>query len=439
MCSHHARTTQLNVARRRFTAGSFDASGWNCKKWGERAMNPLSDEELLTLLDVPESDRAERKRSWAGDAPEKVRQAVCAFANDLPNHGLPGVVFVGAQDDGTPSQIAVDDQLLKTLADIKTDGKTVPPPTLTVERRTLKGVQMAVVTVWPADAPPVRYEGRVWIRIGPRRGLASAQDERILNEKRRHLDRAFDTRAVNGCSLSELNRIVFEQEYLPRAVAADVLAANERSYEQRLASLGMIASVEDPTPTVAGVLTLANSPRTWVPCAYIQFLRVRGIEWGDPVADEQEIDGTLDQMLRRLDEKLKATLTTSVDFVSGTTEIRTSPYPLSALQQLTRNAVMHRTYEGTNAPVRIYWFDDRIEIHSPGGPFGTVTKENFGRPGVSDYRNQSLAGILKTLGFVQRFAFGIAEARRALQANGNPPPEFHVEQTFVLATVRRAT
>lgn len=402
-------------------------------------MMPLTDEELLALLDAPESDRAERKQAWAGNAPEKARQAVCAFANDLPGHDKPGVVFIGAQDDGNPFVINVDDRLLLTLANIKTDGKIVPPPTLTVERRVLKGMPMAVLSVWPADAPPVRYEGRIWIRIGPRRGLADAQDERILNEKRRHRDRAFDTTPISGCSIADLDRVVFENEFLPQAVARDVLEANERTYEQRLASLGMIASVDDPTPTVAGILTLGKSPRSWVPCAYIQFLRVAGLAWGDPVADEQEIDGTLDQLLRRLDDKLKATLATTVDFTSATTEVRRSPYPLSALQQLTRNAVMHRTYEGTNAPVRVYWFDDRIEIHSPGGPFGTVNAANFGQPGASDYRNLSIAGILKNLGFVQRFGFGIAEARRALADNGNPPPEFEVQPTMVLATVRRAS
>lgn len=401
-------------------------------------MNPLNDEQLTALVDDIESDRIERKKAWAGDASEKARQAVCAFANDLPNHGKPGIIFIGANDDGSAANISVTDQLLLTLSDMKTDGKIVPPPTLTVEQRILKGAPMAIVTVWPADAPPVRYEGRIWIRIGPRRGTASGQDERVLNEKRRHRDRAFDTHPIQDCPIGELNRVVFENEYLPQAVAADVLAANGRSYEERLASMGMIASVDDPTPTVIGVLTIGKSPRTWIPCAYVQFLRIRGTKWGDPVVDEQEIDGTLDLVLRRLDEKIKATLAVSVDFTSGsTTELRSSPYPLSALQQLTRNAIMHRSYEGTNAPVRVYWFDDRIEITNPGGPYGTVTAENFGRPGISDYRNPSLAAVLKTMGFVQRFGFGIAEARRSLKENGNPELEFQIEPTVVLATVRR--
>jgi len=404
-------------------------------------MNPLTDEELLALIHDLESDRAERKQTWKGDAPEKGRQAVCAFANDLPNHGQPGVLMVGVKDDGTPMgpEFVVTDELLMTLADIKTDGKITPPPTLTVAKRHLLGREVAVVTVWPADAPPVRLEGRIWIRTGPRRGQASAQDERVLNEKRRYRDRSFDTHPVGGSTLDDLSRSYFENEFLPQAVARDVLENNGRSYEERLASLGMIASVDEPTPTVVGLLALGTSPRTWVPSAYIQFLRIRGTDWGDPVVDEAELDGNLETMLRRLDDKLKATLAVAVDFTSGAaTEVRTSPYPLSALQQLTRNAVMHRTYEGTNAPVRVYWFDDRIEISSTGGPYGAVTQANFGRPGVADYRNPVLAGVLKTMGFVQRFGFGIAEARRAMAANGNPLLEFQVEATTVLAVLRTA-
>ena len=68
-------------------------------------MTPLTDEELLALITDMESDQAERKRAWKGDAPEKGRQAVCAFANDLPNHGKPGVLFIGVEDSGAPTAI----------------------------------------------------------------------------------------------------------------------------------------------------------------------------------------------------------------------------------------------------------------------------------------------------------------------------------------------
>jgi ATP-dependent DNA helicase RecG len=373
-----------------------------------------SDQELEALLDDIESDLAERKKSWRGDAPDKGRQAVCAFANDLPDHHKPGILFVGAKDDGIPSGLPITDELLRILSDIRTDGNILPPPSTLVEKRILQGAEMAVVTVQPSDTPPVRYKGRIWVRNGPRRAIATPQEERILNEKRRYRDIPFDIQPLPTCELSALSRVLFEQEYLPNAFAADVLAANERSYEQKLATCRMIASVDDPTPTILGILVLGVSPRDWIPGAYIQFLRIDGTKLSDPIQDEALIDGDLVQVLRRIDEKMDSHNRTRVNITAGERESRTMPYPRAALQQLIRNAVMHRAYENTNAPVRVTWFDDRIEISNPGGPFGIVTRENFGHPGITDYRNPNLADAMKVLGFVQRFGVGIQTAREEL-------------------------
>jgi ATP-dependent DNA helicase RecG len=396
-----------------------------------------SDAQLAAFLEHIESDLVERKESWRGDAPETGRQAVCAFANDIPDHRKPGVLFVGAKNDGTPSGLAVTDELLLTLSDIKTDGNTLPPPTIVVEKKILKGAEMAVVTVQPSDTPPVRYKGRIWIRIGPRKSVATPQEERILNEKRRYRDVPFDMQSLPSSTLPALSRILFEQEYLPNAFAPDVVAANERTYEQKLASCRMIAFVDDPTPTILGILVLGISPRDWIPGAYVQFLRIAGKEMKEPIQDEALIDGALGLVLRRIDEKIDAHNQNTVDITSGNRERRTTPYPRVALQQLIRNAVMHRTYENTNAPIRVIWFDDRIEIISPGGPFGIVTRDNFGHPGITDYRNPNLADAMKVMGFVQRFGIGIQTARAEMKKNGNPDIEFHIEPMTVLAIVRR--
>jgi ATP-dependent DNA helicase RecG len=401
-------------------------------------MTSYSDADLEGMLNDLESDLVERKESLAGDAPTKIRQAVCAFANDLPGHRRAGVVFVGVRDDGSPSGLAVTDDLLRALADVKTDGNIVPPPTITVAKHHLRGADVAVLTVHPADSPPVRFKGRVWVRIGPRRAIATAQDESILNERRRHRDRPFDVQPVRSAVLSDLSRTTFENEYLPSAVARDVLEANDRSFEQRLAATKMIVAADQPTPTVLGVLVLAPRIRDFLPGAYIQFLRIEGANLSDPIVDEALIDGVLSDVLRRIDEKLAAHNLTSVDIASASREQRHSTYPKGALQQLVRNAVMHRSYEATNAPVRVTWYDDRIEIASPGGPFGTVRADNFGEPGVADYRNPNLAEAMRVLGFVQRYGVGIATARRLLQENGNPPPEFDVQPTRVAVTVRAA-
>ena len=138
-----------------------------------------------------------------------------------------------------------------------------------------------------------------------------------------------------------------------------------------------------------------------------------------------------------MEEKLEAHVESARDFTSGPVEIQRPDYPIVALQQLSRNAILHRNYEGTNAPVRISWFSDRIELLSPGGPFGQVNKANFGRPGITDYRNPHLAEAMRNLGYVQKFGVGIELARRSLGENGNLPLEFQVEDTHILAVVRR--
>ena len=402
-------------------------------------MENFTNSELDDLLNDTESDRIERKRSFKGDTPKKARQAVCAFANDLPNHNQPGILFVGAQDDGSPSGEPISDELLQSLADMKTDGNILPLPALSVEKRFLKGAEMAVVTVMPSDMPPVKYKGRIWIRTGPRRSVANDQEERILNEKRRTRNLPFDISIIPTSTVSDLSKTIFENEYLPAAFAEDVLKNNGRTYEEQLTSCKFTVSPTDTTPTLLGLLSIGKTPQDFLPGASIQFLRIDGRELHERVIDEEDIRGALVEMLRRTEEKLKAHNRTAIDITSAPVHIKESPYPHVALQQVLYNAVLHRTYENTHAPVRVYWFNDRIEINSPGGPYGNVTPENFGSPGVTDYRNPNICDVLKTFGFVQAFGRGIAITRIAMKQNGNPEPEFEVNQSSVVCILRGKT
>ncbi len=399
-------------------------------------MTRYSDTELETLLDDLESDLAERKESLNGDVPTKARQAICAFANDLPNRNQAGVLFIGVKDDGSPSNLQVTDQMLRSLADMRSDGNILPMPAMSVEKRVLKGVDIAVITVLPSDMPPIKFNGRIWIRTGPRRSTANEQEERILIEKRRFKNLPFDLYPVPSSSLNDLSKTVFLNEYLPAAFAPDVLEDNHRTYEERLASCRMIVSPENPTPTVTGLLAIGKNTRDFIEGAYIQFLRIDGTELADPVVDEEVFAGSLPDMLRRAEEKLRAHNRSAMDAVSAPTHSRESPYPQPAIQQILYNAVLHRTYEGTNAPIRVYWFNDRIEIHSPGGPYGNVTCENFGTPGITDYRNPNIGDVLKTFGYIQAFGRGIAITRRELERNGNPPPDFLITSSAVVVTIK---
>ena len=98
------------------------------------------------------------------------------------------------------------------------------------------------------------------------------------------------------------------------------------------------------------------------------------------------------------------------------------------------NAVMHRDYE-SNAPIRFYWLSDRIEIQNAGGLYGAVTPETF--PDQNDYRNPKIAEAMRTLGYVNTFGRGITRAQRFLRDNGNPPPEFKIDEPgYFLVIIR---
>ncbi len=393
----------------------------------------MDNQELVSMLKDLESDLVERKASLSD--PDRVRQAICAFANDLPDHHKPGIIFIGADDDGSCTGISVTDGLLLKLSQMRDDGKIQPIPSITVEKRVIEGCEMALVMVKPSLAPPVRLSGVTWIRVGPRRAIATPEEEKILAERRRSRDLPFDLHPVPSATIRDLDIDLFEREYLRLAIAPEVLEQNARSIEDKLKALRFLTP--DGQPTVLGILVLGKEILDYLPGAYVQFLRLEGKFLTDPIRDQKKIDGPLQQLLRRIDEVLEANNSVATSVISEPLELKRPEYPLPALQQLVRNAILHRTYEATNSPVRIYWFSDRIEIHSPGGPFGQVTRENFGRPGVTDYRNPHLAEAMRVLGYVQRFGIGIQIARQQLDANGNPPPEFDVEQNYILVTVRR--
>ena len=392
----------------------------------------LGDTALLDRIDGGEGDRVEFTASTTDL--HKFRQAICAFANDLPGNGEPGLLFVGLQDDGRCAGSVIDDALLKTLGGLRNDGKILPFPVMEIARKRLLGCDVAVVQVEPSDNPPIKVDGRCWIRTGPRRAQATAEEERRLTEKRRWGNIPYDMQGVPGATVdADLDIRAFEADYLPSAVSPEVLEENRRDQGERLRALRLVT----PTgaPTVTAILVLGKDPRHWFPGAYLQFVRYDGNAVTDEVLDHAELSGPLPEQLRAVDRLLKLNIARALD-THGERHVEERSYPYEALRELVRNAAIHRNYEDSHTPVRLTWLADRVEILSPGSAFGEVGRGNFGR-GATSYRNPTIAEAMKNMGFMQRFGIGIETARRTLAANGNPPPEFDVQDAFVLVTVRR--
>lgn len=390
----------------------------------------LTETQLLILLSDMEADHIERTESVSNT--DKFGQAICAFANDLPNHRQPGYLLIGIKDNGELSGLNVTDELLKNLGAIRSDGNVLPQPFINVAKYVLDGGDVAVVEVMPSDLPPVRYKGRVYIRVGPRKAIANEQEERVLSERRAALARSFDARPCLEATIDELALGQFDA-YRREAVDPETIAENHRSIESQLASLRLY-DPERACLTHAGILLFGKNPRFFLPGAYVQFLRLPGEDLTEVPVDQAEISGDLNSVLREMEGRLRLLIQTTMRAVSALEEKLLPDYPEWALRELLMNAVMHRNYD-SNSPIRFYAFSNHIEIQSPGGLYGEATPENF--PSRNSYRNPIIAEAMKSLGFVNRFGYGVQRAQALLAQNGNPPAEFEFDPHSVLVKIYR--
>lgn len=390
----------------------------------------LTEDQLKELLLDLETDRIERTESVTNT--DKFSQVICAFANDLPNHRQPGYLLIGVKDDGTLSGLTVTDELLNNLGGIRSDENVLPQPLMNIAKFSLDGGNLAVVEVYPSDLPPVRYKGRVHIRVGPRKAIANEQEEQVLTERRVALAHSFDARPCLEATLDELALGQFDA-YRREVIDPETISGNHRPVEQQLASLRLY-DPERACPTHAGILLFGRNPRFFLPGAYVQYLKLPGTELTYIPEDQAEISGDLHSMLRELEGRLKLLIQTTMHAISALEEKLLPDYPEWALRELLMNAVMHRNYN-SNTPIRFYAFSDHIEIQSPGGLYGEATPENF--PTRNSYRNPVIAEAIKSFGFVNRFGYGVQRAKALLSQNGNPPAEFEFDEHSVLVKIYR--
>lgn len=62
----------------------------------------INEEELVKMMKAPESFRLEKTRSTKDT--DKFCQAICAFANDLPDKQEKGYLLIGVEDDGSQTE-----------------------------------------------------------------------------------------------------------------------------------------------------------------------------------------------------------------------------------------------------------------------------------------------------------------------------------------------
>ncbi|MBI5851283.1 MAG: putative DNA binding domain-containing protein [Planctomycetes bacterium] len=398
----------------------------------------VTRDELAMLL-ASESDRIEFKESPGQRDP--ILQAVCALANDLSDSRRTGCVIVGADKHGRIVGVQGDassvDEVQRVLADRIRSSKIQPVPSTSVEAVEQDGRTLILIQIAPYPVPPVvEVDGVAWVRVGTTTRRANEADLQRLRERRPERHQPFDTRLCHGCSLDDLET----SRLRPDWESAKELDEHNESFPSFLAWLTQrqFGRVIDGawTPNAAAVLIRGKGPQDVIPCAVIDMVRYGGLDRDATVVARRTATGTIPDQLDVAWNWLATQIDSVPGVAEGLREVFLPRYPLDALKELVRNLAQHRSYEGTNAPGRIEWFDDRIEFSNPGRPFGRASEGEFGSH--SDYRNPLITKLLVELGYVQQLGRGIRRVRLLLQQNGNPPLSTEIDG-FTRVTVRSRT
>ena len=391
----------------------------------------MTAEDLRTLIQCDETDRVEKTRSTTDT--DKFREAICSFSNDMAGRRQTGYLLIGVDEKDAAFRLKATDSVLQQFASYRSDGAIMPLPVMNVASHPHPdgGGDIIVVEVCPHDLPPVRYKGRTHIRIGPRKDTASEAEERVLMERRAAKFPTFDAMPCAEGELKRLDIESFRQTYRPQAIAEEVIAENHRGVEEQLGALRLY-NLNRNCPTNAGMLVLAYDPLDLFPGAAVQFVQFADQQLADDVLAEKTFTGNLITLLSELDSFLKGRFTQRPVVVSELREQTVFDYPPEAVRELLMNAVLHRDYQSTS-PTRFYQFSDRIEIQNPGGLYGEASPENF--PRVNAYRNPIIAEAMHVLGYVNRFGRGIVRARRFMNENGSPEPQFEFQVNHFLAVI----
>jgi len=160
--------------------------------------------------------------------------------------------------------------------------------------------------------------------------------------------------------------------------------------------------------TLGGLLFFAKNPQHYRPVFCIKAVSFFGNDIsGSDYRGSMDITGTIPEMFTRamgflntyLQHKQKGQNFNS----TGILEI--SPV---ALEELLQNALTHRDYS-KNAPVRIFIFDNRVEIISPGALPNNLTVDNI-KMGNSVVRNNLIVSFASKLMKYRGIGSGVIRA-----------------------------
>lgn len=341
-------------------------------------------------------------------------RAIAAFANSGG-----GQIFLGVEDDGTPTgagTVTQADALMRKVSQACRD-RVRPAIACDVTKALVKDTLLLIVDV-PGYAPdrPYLVDGILFIRDGSQIQRGTRADLIRITQS---VDYHFDEQPIGGTTPDDVDLPVV-REFLRSAYDRAPDAGETVSY---LRTLGCLDASD--TPTVAGLLFFGRDPQRWLPDATISAVRLPGIESTTQFLDREEIGGRLTDQFVGAAAFLSKHLG-SPSRVEGW-ERKDLGIPTEVLREAVLNALAHRDYRMASQ-TRIFVYEDRVEVVNPGELLNRLTVETI-RFGISQRRNPRVAALLARAHSARRehLGIGIPEMFRLMRERGLPEPSFRIE------------
>lgn len=179
----------------------------------------------------------------------------------------------------------------------------------------------------------------------------------------------------------------------------------------------MTKTDEGRLATIAGMLIFGREPERFLPQTGITAVRFRGTEMDYNTLDRKDIAGPLVNSYARDSSVLECGVIEQAEkFVSLNTAVYSKmegivrkdipQYPRESIREAIVNAVAHRHYSLIGSKVRLFIFDDRLEVRSPGRIPSGVTIDQMKRS-THYARNPVMVKFLQHYGYVENIGLGI--------------------------------
>lgn len=377
----------------------------------------MTKEELKEIITNGESSKVEFKVDTI--EPEELAKHIVALANFQG-----GYIIFGVGDDKSIVGIKKEklEEWIMNICRNNIEPSIIPEyEEIVLEDKNLTVLKIHSYAYEKPYASLDRGRRIHYIRAGTTSRPATREEIRRLFQASGLLQ--FDKTHVLNCTFQDLDIEKIEEYYEnKRFYDYNLKEMHQADKEKLLFNAGLlITSEKEYFATVAGVLLFGKEPEKYLPQSGITFAHFKGNDLGSSkLISTEKFVSTLPQNVDRLCAHIMNIIPRLAEII-GTQRIEKERYPHKVIREAIVNASIHRDYIMLSK-IRVFLFDDRLEVKSPGRLPNDVTIDEI-KVGRSAIRNPLLFQFMHRLGYIDALGWGVPSIIQKMKSLGAKEPD----------------